>query len=126
LKDISKFEEVLSGFLEAGATHVYGIDFRTSELRKHRDLARSLAVKHALEKANAMAKELGQKAGKVHSIDETPDSWWSSYGFSGGHRAPQPQMQSMVQAPSGASLEEGVIPGQIGIRAKVKISFQLE
>jgi len=64
LKDISRFEALLSSTLEAGATHVHGIQFRTTELRKHRDQARALALKAAQEKANAMAKELGQKAGK--------------------------------------------------------------
>jgi len=40
LKDVSKFEQLLSNVLQAGVNYVHGIDFRTTELRKHRDEAR--------------------------------------------------------------------------------------
>ncbi|MCJ7508467.1 MAG: SIMPL domain-containing protein, partial [candidate division Zixibacteria bacterium] len=36
LRDISKFEGLLSNSLEAGANYVYGIRFRTTELRKYK------------------------------------------------------------------------------------------
>jgi uncharacterized protein YggE len=36
--------------VDAGATHIHGVDFETTELRKYRDQARSLAVKAATEK----------------------------------------------------------------------------
>src|SRR5438876_3938433 len=55
LKDVSKFESLVSAVLHAGANHIYGIDFSTSELRKYRDQARALATKAAMEKANDLA-----------------------------------------------------------------------
>ena len=64
LKDITAFEDLLSDALEAGVTHVHGIEFRTSELRKHRDAARSLAIGAAREKAIALAGELDQGVGR--------------------------------------------------------------
>ena len=43
LKDTSKFEDVLTESLQEGANYVHGIEFRTTELRKHRDAVRALA-----------------------------------------------------------------------------------
>src|SRR6185295_7500095 len=50
LKDISKFDDLLSSEVEAGVNYVQGIQFQTTELRKYRDQARALAVKAAKEK----------------------------------------------------------------------------
>jgi hypothetical protein len=55
LTDLRKFEEIMSGVLENGVNYVHGIDFRTSELRKHRDEARAMAIRAAREKADALA-----------------------------------------------------------------------
>ncbi|MFH1140849.1 MAG: SIMPL domain-containing protein, partial [Chloroflexota bacterium] len=57
LKDVSRFEDLYSTILESGVTHVYGIEFRTTELRKYRDQARVLAIQAARGKAEALAKE---------------------------------------------------------------------
>jgi uncharacterized protein YggE len=43
-------------------------------LRKYRDQARDLAVKAAREKAQALARALGQDVGKAYSIEEAPES----------------------------------------------------
>ncbi|MEW6347805.1 MAG: SIMPL domain-containing protein [Thermodesulfobacteriota bacterium] len=58
LKKISVFSEVLSAALNAGANRFDGIHFLTSELRKHRDQARTMAVKAAREKAELLAGQL--------------------------------------------------------------------
>src|SRR5689334_8349592 len=55
LRSVDQFEELLSRVLLAGANHIYDIDFSTSELRKHRDAARALAMKAAQEKAADLA-----------------------------------------------------------------------
>ena len=123
LKDLSKFDDLLSSALQAGATHVYGMSFRTTELKKYREQARSLAVKAAQEKATLMARELGQKVGKANSITETaPPS--SRYGT----RSLGPQMQMSVQAAEAETspVEESLAPGQIAVKAKVTVSFLLE
>ena len=70
LKDISKFESFLTEVVKNGAEYVQGIDFRSTELRKHKDKARELAVKAAREKADAMTSALGQKAGDRKSVVE--------------------------------------------------------
>ena len=55
LRDVSKFENLLSSALEAGANYVHGVEFRTTKLREHRDQARMLARKAAKEKATKLA-----------------------------------------------------------------------
>ena len=72
VRDISKFESILSDMLEKGANYVHGVQFRTTELRRHRDQARSLAIKAAREKAIALAKELRQRVGEPYKIQEHP------------------------------------------------------
>lgn len=61
LKDTSKFQDRLHDSLGAGANHICGVEFGTSELRKRRDPARALAVKAATEKAFALASAAGLK-----------------------------------------------------------------
>lgn len=127
LRDISKFENLLSDVLEEGANYVHGIQFRTTELRKYRDQARSLAIKAAQEKATALAKELGQKIGAPYTIQENPSGWWSWYnsGWRSGWRGGM--AQNVVQDMGGESMPESSIAvGQIEVNAKVTVSFELE
>lgn len=128
LKDISKFENLLSDALEAGVTHVHGIEFRTSELRKHRDQARALAVKAAQEKAEALAREVGRKAGKAQSISEASWGYWSGYNQWGGNRWGSNVSQNAFQAggSAGSVDESSLAPGQIAIKASISATFILE
>jgi uncharacterized protein len=126
LKDISKFEDLLSSALGAGVNYVQGIDFRTTELRKHRDEARALAIKAASEKANALAKELGQQVGSPQTIREDQNEWWSSYSSWWGRWATG--AQNVVQNAGGSAApgpDETLAPGQITVNAKVTVSFEL-
>jgi uncharacterized protein YggE len=123
IRDLSEFDDLLSSALQTGATNVYGINFRTTELKKCREQARSSAAKAALEKATLMAGELGQKVGKAYSIAETPPASWSY-----GPRSPGSQMQMSAQAPheEEPSPEQTMALGQISVKAKVTASFLLE
>jgi uncharacterized protein YggE len=125
LKDVSKFEDVFTGALSAGATHVQGVQFRTTELRKYRDQARALAIQAAREKASALASGLGRKIGEPQSIQENSSNWWSSYSARWGGA----MTQNVVQNVGGGSTfsEEGTFaPGQISISARVTVTFDLE
>lgn len=127
LRDTSRFEELLSGSLEAGANYVHGIQFRTTELRKHRDQARALAIKAASEKAEALAGELGQKVGKPHMIREDRGGWWSWYNSWWGSRWGGGMAQNVVQDAGSFSRAESTIAlGQINVTARVTVSFELE
>ena len=128
LKDISKFETLLGRALKLGVTHVYGVEFRTSELRKYRDQARALALKAAREKADAMAKELGAAAGDPLSIREEQNSWYSGYSSWWGWGGAGSASQNVVQnSPSVAGVSDlPLAPGQIAVSAQVAVDFELK
>ena len=128
LRDISKFEDLLSSALETGADYVHGVRFRTTKLRQYRDQARALAIQAAKEKAKALAKELGQKIGKPHSINEEHSGWWHWYNSAwgsrcGGQNMAQNFVQNVEITPS--ATERSIALGQISVNARVRVSFEL-
>ena len=131
LNNVSKFEQCLSGALQAGASHIIGVQFLTTELRKYRDEARARAIQAAREKAVALARELNARVGKVISIQEYGAGGpWHSYnsGWWGGRFTGSGMNQVSVQGGSGANEPSGdaISLGQIGISASVNVSFELE
>jgi uncharacterized protein YggE len=106
---------------------VHGIQFRTTELRKHRDEARALAVTAAREKAEALAGELEQTVGHPTSIREEHSSWWSGYNAWWGSRRGDMMAQNVIQELGGAAMtgEGTVAPGQISVSARVSVTFEL-
>ncbi len=130
LRDIPKFDDLLSAAVDSGANVVQGVQFLTSDLRKYRDQARDLAIKAAKEKADALASALGQKAGKALTINEQQNSWLSFYNSWWGQPGGNLQSQNVVQnAPSSGSTDSGTgdttAPGQIRVTASVLVTFQL-
>lgn len=128
LRDMSKFEDLFSGALAAGVNYVHGVDFRTTELRKYRDQARDLAIKAAGEKADALARSMGQSLGKVRTIAEDSNQWWSGYSWFGARWGGGSMTQNVVQnaGPGAAGGDAALAPGQISVVARVSLSFDLE
>jgi uncharacterized protein YggE len=129
LSDISKFDDLLTAVTEAGTTNVHGIEFRTTELREHRDTARALATKAAREKAEAIAKELDSSIGRPKSINEDRVGWWSWYGYGWwGSRYSGMATQNVIQNVSGdpPDIEGAFAPGQISVTARVTVTFELQ
>jgi uncharacterized protein YggE len=128
LKDISKFDDLLTGVLELGANFVRGVEFRTTELRKYRDQARALAIKAAEEKATALAGELGNSIGAPITIIENQSNWWSSYGSWWGRRWGETMSQNVIQNAGleGFTTEGGLAPGQLSVNASVSVTFELK
>ena len=131
LRDVTKFERVLSDALQSGANHVLDVQFLTADLRKHRDDARARAIAAAREKAEALAREMNARVGKVISINE--GGWGGpshSYGSSwdGMRFGGQGANQVSVQAGGGGDelLGQAIALGQIGVTASVSVSFELE
>ena len=126
LKDPSKFDALMAQTLEAGANHVHSVQLRTTELRKHRDRARVMAVHAAQEKAAALAKELGAKVGKPRSIQEGGGGWSSPGGWWGGRWGMQAQNVVQNEAGGGSQESNGLALGQITVSASVTVSFDLD
>lgn len=129
LRDISKFDELLAEVVESGANTIHGIQFRTTELRKHRDNARELAINAAREKAVALAGELDQSIGLPQNIHENQAGWWSWYSSGWwGARYGGTMSQNVIQESSSVSTlsDSGMAPGQISVTAQVTVVFELD
>lgn len=125
LKDLSKYEHLITKLLEAGVNRVDSVEFLVAEPRKYKDEARAKAIKAAREKATAMGAELGQTIGKPWDISEDgfngvfaqTNSFQNRFSYfqnsSSSDRSPETQ-------------ESTVAPGEVSIRASVRVSFQLE
>ncbi len=110
LREVSKTNDVITAAMQAGANQVINVELYTSELRKYRDQARDLAMKAAVEKAQALAGAAGAQTGCVLSISENTwsyyNGWW--YGGNGGGRAQNLWTQNVApkrgpRRPSGGS-----------------------
>jgi uncharacterized protein YggE len=115
LRDLSRFEGLLSAAPDAGVNYVHGIEFRTTELRTHRDEARALAG------------ELAQKIGDPLDIQEVQSGWWSGYNAWWGSRWGGGMSQNVIQEAGGAAVlaDSSVAPGQINVNARVSVTFEL-
>lgn len=127
LNDLALFESFLSQALELGVTHVHGVEFRTTELRKYRDEARALAVRAAQEKAAALCEELGEEVGRPIQITEQYSRWWSPYSSWWGYGSSQYMAQNViVQAGDGGEYQGTTAPGQITVTASVSVTFGMK
>ena len=125
------FQAVVTGLLTAGVNFIENVDFRTTQLRQHRDQARLLAVRAAKEKAKALTDELGVKLGRPYNVNATDNS--SYLGSSGRYLNSSIGANNFVQNVSvssggGASdnASDAFAVGQISVTATVNISFLIE
>lgn len=122
LRDASQAEALLSEVMEAGISRINSINFRSSQLRKHRDQARALAIKAAQEKAVALTAEIGQRIGKAYSIDEDVPGGVSN--FRTGTLSPN---NFIADSDGATASSEGTLAlGQIKVSARVMVRFILE
>jgi uncharacterized protein YggE len=125
VKDTDKLEKVLKEAIDAGANGIDGVQFRSTDLRKHKDKARLMAVKAAKEKAVDMAGALGQKIGRPRTISEQPSNfngWGGWWGY--GNVTAQNAVQNV--GPAQGATGEITALGQIRINAKVMVAFELK
>ncbi|HEY9185722.1 MAG TPA: SIMPL domain-containing protein [Salegentibacter sp.] len=114
LEDLNKYEEIISGLLENGLNGINGIQFKSSEVEKHKTEARKRAVLAAKRKAQEFAEPLNQKVGKAISISES----------SGNNFQPVYRMADMKMSEESGS-QETLSPGEMEISVKVHVGFQL-
>lgn len=124
LKDISRFEGLLTDILKSGVDRLRNVDFRTTAIRKYKDQARALAIRAAREKAVALTGEIGQSVGKAYSIREEESSYRSN------NLAANVSSNSMATIDDDDGGDSGdetstIAPGMIRISARVTVSFRL-
>lgn len=115
LKDLSKYDEVMSGLVASGINTINGVDFNSSKMADYEAESRKKAVADAKEKAQEYASVLGQKVGKALLITEQSTS------------APQPQPMYKVAMMSESmdSTQRTLAPGELTITSKIQVSFEL-
>lgn len=127
---LDSFEPLLTELYGVGVNQVENIEFRNSDMRKHRDKARELAVVAAREKADALTSQLGVKRGKAMRISE--NTGWNWGGWSGRYRGDQGLMQQnvMQSAPRSEGQADGadgdLSVGQISVTATISVDFLIE
>ncbi len=126
LTDVSKFDDLLSSIIETGVSRIIDVGFYTDRLKEYREQARALAIKAALEKAEKLSAEIGQKVGKAVSIKEGSSYWRSFYGRWDSYRRPGQRHVSQVSVDSEFQGDTPVAVGKISVTASVSVSFLLE
>jgi len=131
--DVEIIEPLVTAALEKGVNYIHGIEYETTELKRHREHARELALLAAKEKAEKMSAALGLTAGRPVSITEswsgTPYPRWSAWyggywGHSGGYAGgSQVQVQAAPNQPGETT--DTIAFGKISVGASVSVVFQL-
>lgn len=126
LKNVKLFEKLIDTAIKNGANQLQGFEFKTTELRKHRDEARRMAIKAAKEKAVDLAKQLDCRVAKPRTITEGYGNiayGWNRYNWGGNNFQNAAQV---VGGGGGAEGEQTMPLGQIGVRANISVTFDLE
>ena len=123
LKDTKKFPPLVKTVLKSGANRIDGFEFRTTELRKHRDKARELAMIAAKEKAEALASTLKCSVGEPRTIQESG----GHFGYMGYmNRRGSISQNTMQSMPVEGGASNTQLPlGQIAVQGNVSVSFDL-
>lgn len=126
LHDLKKLDRLLTESLKGGVTFIDNVEFRTTQLRKHRDQARAMAARAAREKAEAAAVALGAKLGPALTINADTDYWYYGNRSSRGRGSVMAQ-NAMMEADGGGEGEgAGLALGQISVTARISATFALE
>ena len=118
LREISRFDELLSDVLKAGITRLSNLEFRDSQIRKHRDQSRVMAIHAAQEKANLYAREIGQSIGQAYSITEESAPSYTNIN--------QNALTTSRESSSDRKSDSATAPGTISITAQVTVKFRLQ
>ena len=122
LSSPNAIDDAVAQALESGVRRVAGISFQTTELKRHRERARELALLAAREKADKMAATLGLDLGAATSIAEnrTSSGYASSWNGFGSGRGRE-MSQVAVRADDDDS--DPSLLGIIAVRAQVRVTF---
>jgi len=121
--DISKYDKILTDVIDAGINRIHGIEFQTSNLKKYRYEARSLAIAAAKERAEFLAREAGFRLGNVVNLDErTNDYYWRP----GSDRGGMGQMVTQRDDGNTRGDSDTLAPGMISIRSNVTLYYNVK
>lgn len=117
LKDLTKYDTMMMGLVDAGANDIQGVQFKTSKLAQYESEARTKAVQQARAKANDYAAALGQKAGKALVVSDNSQTYYPVM---------RNQMMAKAEMMDAGAPRETLAVGEIEVTSNVTISFALE
>ncbi len=114
LKDLSKYETIMFGLIEAGANTIQGVEFKSSKTASYETEARTKAVENAKNKATDYGKALNQPVGQAVYLSE----------FS---QVVNPRIYTMEAKMMSADNSNGqtAAPGEITITSNITVHYQL-
>ncbi len=116
VRELSQFESILTGIVDAGANQIVSVTFGTDRLKTIRQEMRELAVKEAMAKAQTYCNAANVKLGKViHIEDVNPDE---TTRYVGGHGQPPQEVEE--------DSSNAFNPASITVKGAVMLGFELE
>lgn len=115
LKDLSKYDALMMGVVDAGANNISGVEFRTSKLDEHESVARMRAVLNAKKKADDYAAGLKRTVGGALMVTDNTQTYY-----------PAPMMRAEFKSMAGDAAMETLAVGEIVVTANVNISYELK
>ncbi|MGQ2983973.1 SIMPL domain-containing protein [Flavobacterium sp.] len=115
LKDLSKYDALMMGVVDAGANNINGVEFRTSKQAQYDSEARVLAIANAKKKAGDYAGALGQAVGKALLVTDNTQTYY-----------PVPMMRAEFKTMADGAPMETLAVGEIVVTANVNISYELK
>jgi len=118
------FQHLVATALASGANQIHGIDYQTTQLRKHRDEARRTAIRAARQKALDLAAELACDVGAARTVHEGYSGFWfgDPRRRGGGIASQNVAFSAQGGGPEGG---DATPLGQIGVRAQITATFGL-
>lgn len=116
LKDLSKYDDLITGLTEAGVNNIQGVNFESSKQKEYEAQARREAMLDAKKKAEEYASAIGQSIGAAMMINESGSSYTPPVRMAMAMSAEMDTMGS----------RETLAVGEIEVRAKVTVGFALK
>lgn len=128
VKDISRVAELRKRLIQVGVNRIHGVKFKSADFKKHREQAREMACKAALEKATKMLAVFNQKPGALKQLSEGHvgngfhyygNAW---YGYNGHAN----MAQNVNDSAELDGNDQGLALGKIAISAQVSAQFEIQ
>lgn len=114
LNDLSKYETIMFGLVDAGANTIQGVEFKSSKTADYESEARSKAVDNAKNKAKDYGKALKQDVGSAVFLSE------NSHVIN-----PRIYNLEAKMLSADSANRQTVAPGEIEITSNIVVHFQL-
>ena len=128
-KQLDRIDEFLAKVIEAGVNRIVDINIENSDLEKHEQQVRLLAVDNARSKADAYAKRLGLKVGRAYVIrEESADTPGYTTGFGSGNGSGDGMGDASpgdLSVPAAYSQAVTIALGKISVADKIYVTFEL-